>query len=67
MRSAKERGASASWSPKARAEFASDTIVQSITSFWLPTPDHSTKQMAMRRFGPEAIALSTRGSEIAAA
>jgi len=63
--SAKVRGSSINWSPILRAEAASLTMVQSITSFCEVTPDHSTKQIAMRPCGPERIASITRGFESA--
>ena len=53
----------------AEAARGSGTVdqVQSITTFWAPKPDHSTKQTAIRWCGPERIASITCGSEIAAA
>src|SRR6266571_2545444 len=42
-------------------------MVQSITTFCEVTPDHSTKQMAMRPCGPERIASITLGFDNAAA
>mgnify|MGYP003694560609 CR=1 FL=1 len=62
-----DRGASTSLSPKPRAESPSPINVQSTTTFCMPTVAHSTKQTAMRRFGPEVMAFSTSGSEMAAA
>ena len=67
VRSAKERGISASWAENLLALSRLRTMVQSITSFCAPAPDHSTKHTAMRPCGPEPIASSTRGLVIAAA
>ena len=67
VRSANERRSSSSWSPNLRAELSSLITVQSITTCWALAPDHSTKQMAMRRWRPELMASSTRLSAIAAA
>ena len=67
VRSAKERGDSSSRSPKACAAFGPSISIQSITTFWLPRPDHSTNKTAMRPLRPELMASSTRGLAIAAA
>ena len=56
-----ERGSSTSLPPKLRAESLSAITVQSITTFCWPAVAHSTKQMAMRRFGPEVMARTTSG------
>src|SRR5262245_43124823 len=48
VRSANERGNSRSWSPNLRAGAGPSLMVQSITSFCAPKPDHSTKQTAIR-------------------
>ena len=49
VRSANERGSSINWSPNFRAASGPSMTVQGITSFCALTPDHSTKQIAMRR------------------
>ena len=67
VRSANERGNSSIWSPILRAEAASPTIVQSITSLSELAPDHSTKQIAILPCGPDLIASITRGLDSAAA
>ena len=67
VRSANERGSSIIWSPILRAEAASLTTVQSITSLSEVAPDHSTKQIAILPCGPERIASITRGLDSAAA
>ena len=64
---ANDRGASISLSPKPRADWPSPIIVQSTTTLCRPVVAHSTKHTAMRRFGPEVMALTTSGSEMAAA
>ena len=67
VRSANERGSSRSWSPNLRAAAGPSILVQPITSFCAPKPDHSTKATAIFWFGPDLIASITCGSEIAAA
>ena len=67
VRSANERGASTSWSPNRRAVSGPSITVQSITTFCAPTPDHSRKLSAILPCGPERMASSTCGFEIAAA
>ena len=61
-----DRGASTSLSPKPRAASPSPIIVQSTTTLCWPVVAHSTKHTAMRRFGPEVMAFTTSGSEMAA-
>ena len=67
VRSANERGNSTSWSPNLRAASRPSMTVQSISTFWELTPDHSTKAIAMRLLRPAVMASSTRLSAIAAA
>ena len=67
VRSANERGSSIIWSPILRAEAASPTMVQSITSLTEVAPDHSTKQIAILPCGPDWIASTTRRLDSAAA
>ena len=62
-----ERGSSTSLPPKLRADSPSAITVQSTTTFCWPAVAHSTKQTAMRRFGPEVMARTTSGWVMAAA
>jgi hypothetical protein len=64
---ANDRGISTSLSPKLCAEASSSINVQSTTTFCMPVVAHSRKHTAMRRFGPDVMARSTSGSEMAAA
>ena len=64
---AKDLGVSINLSPKLRAWAALPMIVQSMTTLCWPAVAHSRKHTAMRRFGPDVIALTTSGCVMAAA
>ena len=64
---ANDRGLSISLSPKLRAEAPSSITIQSMTTFCMLADAHSTKQMAMRRLGPDVMARTTSGCVMAAA
>ena len=67
VRSANARGASTIWAEKSLAVASSRIMVQSITIFCAPTPDHSTRLTAILPSPPERMASITRGLTMAAA
>ena len=67
VRSENERVDSSRRVPNSCAAFGPSIGIQSITTFWLPRPDHSANKTAMRPLRPERMASSTRGLATAAA